>query len=234
MAKPDDVAAPKSGAPWSDASTTPDPRRRWALAATSIGLFMAMLDVNVVVVALPTIGPDLKVSFADPQWTLNAYALALAVLFVTAGGLGDIFGRKRAFMVGLGLFSLGSLLCALAGGIHIVGAAPIRVLIGARALQGLGGALVAHLSWQSIFYLNVPIGLVGILLAAWAVRESRDEKAPRTVDFFGLATLTISLFCMVLALSAGLRFLPLSGMVSFAAPLSGAPPTAWGPSRSSS
>jgi EmrB/QacA subfamily drug resistance transporter len=237
------MAASKIVPPWAPSSTTPDPRRWWALAATSIGLFMAMLDVNVVVVALPTIGTELKASFANLQWTLNAYALALAVLFVTAGRLGDIFGRKRVFMVGLGLFSLGSLLCALAGSIPIGGILPIHLLIGARALQGLGGsimlplslaiisttfhgaqrgaaigiyggvtglataigplvggALVAHVSWQSIFYLNVPIGLVGILLAGWAVRESRDEKAPRTVDFFGLLTLTISLFCMVLAL----------------------------------
>ena len=228
---------------WEPANTAPDPRRWWALAATSLGLFMAMLDINVVNVALPTIGNELKDSFADLQWTLNAYALALAVLFVTAGRLGDIFGRKRVFMVGLGLFSLGSLLCALAGSVHIGDMAPIQVLIGARALQGLGGsimlplslaiisttfqgaqrgaaigiyggvtglataigplvggALVARVSWESIFYLNVPIGVVGVLLAGWAVRESRDERAPRTVDFFGLVTLTASLFCLVLAL----------------------------------
>jgi len=228
---------------WEPVNTAPDPRRWWALAATSLGLFMAMLDINVVNVALPTIGNQLKASFADLQWTLNAYALALAVLFVTAGRLGDIFGRKRVFMVGLGLFSLGSLLCALAGSVHIGDMAPIQVLIGARALQGLGGsimlplslsiisttfqgaqrgaaigiyggvtglataigplvggALVAHVSWESIFYLNVPIGVVGVLLAGWAVRESRDERAPRTVDFFGLVTLTASLFCLVLAL----------------------------------
>jgi EmrB/QacA subfamily drug resistance transporter len=243
MARNSDSTASKAVSPWEPSSTAPDPRRWWALAATSIGLFMAMLDVNVVVVALPTIGTDLKASFADLQWTLNAYALALAVLFVTAGRLGDIFGRKRVFAVGLGLFSLGSLLCALAGSIPIRGILPIHLLIGARALQGLGGsimlplslaiisttfhgaqrgaaigiyggvtglataigplvggALVAHVSWQSIFYLNVPIGLIGILIAGWAVRESCDEKAPRTVDFFGLVTLTVSLFCMVLAL----------------------------------
>jgi len=223
--------------------TTPDPLRWWALAATSVGLFMAMLDVNVVNVALPTVGSELKASFAGLQWTVNAYVLALAVLFVTAGRLGDIFGRKRVFMVGMGLFSIGSLLCALAGSVQIQGISPIDLLIGARALQGLGasiilplslaiisatfqgaqrataigiyggvtglataigplvgGTLVAHVSWQSIFYLNVPIGVVGILLAGWAVRESRDERAPRTLDAFGLVTLTVSLFCLVLAL----------------------------------
>src|SRR5690348_1812862 len=194
-----------------------DPRKWWALAATCFGLFMALLDVTIVNVALPTIGDDLNASFADLQWIINAYALALAVLFVTAGRLGDIFGRKRIFMIGMGLFSLGSLLCALAGSIQIGTLAPIDVLIGARALQGIGGSimlplslaiisntfhrrergaafgiyggvtglaaaigplvggiLVAKVSWQSIFYLNVPIGAIGILLTAWAVRESRD------------------------------------------------------------
>ncbi|MBF6591781.1 MAG: MFS transporter, partial [Ktedonobacterales bacterium] len=69
---------------------TPIPRRWWALVATSIGLFMALLDVTIVNVALPTIGDNLHASFADLQWVINAYALALAVLLVTAGRLGDI------------------------------------------------------------------------------------------------------------------------------------------------
>ena len=64
----------------------------------------------------------------------------------------------------------------------------------------LGGILVQDVSWHSIFYLNVPIGIAGILLTRWAVRESRDERAPRAVDVFGLVTLTVSLFCLVLAL----------------------------------
>ena len=235
------VSAAQQGA--ASASFGDDPRKWWALAATCFGLFMALLDVTIVNVALPTIGNDLKASFADLQWIINAYALALAVLLVTAGRLGDIFGRKRVFMLGLGLFSLGSLLCALAGGIQLGSLARIDVLIGARALQGIGGSimlplslaiisntfhgaqrgaaigiyggvtglatalgplvggiLVDRVSWQSIFYLNVPIGIVGILLTAWTVRESRDERAPRTIDVFGLVTLSVALFCLVLAL----------------------------------
>jgi EmrB/QacA subfamily drug resistance transporter len=223
-----------------------DPRRWWALIATSFGLFMALLDVTIVNVALPTIGNDLQASFADLQWVINAYTLVLAVLLVTAGRLGDIFGRKRLFMVGLGLFSLGSLGCAVAGNITISGISHIDVLIGARAFQGIGGAimlplslaiiaatfqgrergiaigiyggitglatavgpviggvLVAKVNWQSIFLLNVPIGLIGIALCAWAVRESRDMTAARVVDVFGLVTLTVSIFCLVLALIQG-------------------------------
>ena len=228
---------------WGPAASGDDPRKWWALAATSFGLFMALLDITIVNVALPTIGNDLKASFADLQWIINAYALSLAVLYVTAGRLGDIFGRKRSFMAGMGLFSLGSLICALAGSITLGSVAPIDVLIGARALQGIGGSimlplslaiisntfhgaqrsaaigiyggvtglaaaigplvggiLVTQVSWQSTFYLNVPIGLVGIGLTAWAVRESRDQRAPKTVDVFGLVTLSVALFCLVLAL----------------------------------
>src|SRR5499427_4319305 len=101
--------------PEGHAAAAPNPRRWWALAATSFGLFMALLDVTIVNVALPTIGKDLHASFADLQWVVNAYALTLAVLLVTMGRLGDLFGRKRLFMVGLGVFSLGSLFCALSG-----------------------------------------------------------------------------------------------------------------------
>jgi EmrB/QacA subfamily drug resistance transporter len=224
----------------------PDPRRWWALVATSFGLFMALLDVTIVNVALPTIGNDLQASFSDLQWVINAYTLVLAVLLVTAGRLGDIFGRKRLFMAGLGLFSLGSLGCALSANLTIPGISHIDVLIGARAFQGIGGAvmlplalaiiaatfrgrergvaigiyggvtglataigpvvggvLVEKINWQSIFYLNVPVGFIGIALCAWAVRESRDVSAPRVVDFFGLVTLTVSIFCLVLALIQG-------------------------------
>jgi EmrB/QacA subfamily drug resistance transporter len=223
-----------------------NPRRWWALAATSFGLFMALLDVTIVNVALPTIGKDLNASFADLQWVVNAYALALAVFLVTAGRLGDLFGRKRLFMVGLGVFSLGSLCAALAGSFTIDGLSHIEILLGARVLQGIGGAImlplalaiiaatfqgrerdlaigiyggvtglatalgpviggvmVEKVSWQSIFYLNVPIGFIGIALCIWAVTESFDRSAPRWVDFYGLVTLSVSLFCLVLALIQG-------------------------------
>src|SRR5215471_16328070 len=94
-------------------------RKWWTLAATCFGLFMALLDVTIVNVALPTIGRDLHAGFGDLQWVINAYTIALAVFLITVGRLGDLFGRKRMFMVGLGIFTLGSLLCALSGDISI-------------------------------------------------------------------------------------------------------------------
>src|SRR5579884_294897 len=127
-----------------------DTRRWWALIATNFGLFMALLDVTIVNVALPTMGNDLKASFADLQWVVNAYALTLAVLLVTAGRIGDLFGRKRLFMLGLGLFSLGSLLCALSSNFAVDGLSHIQVLIAARVIQGAGGAIMLPLALSII------------------------------------------------------------------------------------
>src|SRR5579864_3001261 len=86
----------------------------WTLIAMCFGLFIALLDITIVNVALPTIQKDLHAGLSDLQWVVNAYVLSLAVLIVTAGRLGDIFGRKLLFMVGIAIFVTGSLLCGLA------------------------------------------------------------------------------------------------------------------------
>jgi len=121
-------------------------RRWWALAAACFGLFMALLDVTVVNVALPVIQRDLGAGFADLQWVISAYSIALAGFLVTAGRLGDIFGRKRMFMLGIGVFTVGSLLCALSDGFTIGGLSHIQFLWAARAIQGLGGAVMLPVS----------------------------------------------------------------------------------------
>ena len=227
-------------------ATTADPRRWWALITVSLGLFMALLDVTIVNVALPTIGDDLNTSFADLQWVVSAYTLALAVFLVTAGRLGDLFGRKRLFAIGLGVFAFGSMLCALSGDFTLFSLTHIQTLIAARAVQGLGGSIMLPLSlailsstfrgrergiafgvyggvtglataigpvlggllvekvnWQSIFWINVPIGIIAIALCLWSVQESYDTTAPRSIDVFGLVTLSAALFCLVLALIQG-------------------------------
>jgi EmrB/QacA subfamily drug resistance transporter len=172
--------------------------------------------------------------------------LTLAVFLVTAGRLGDIFGRKRMFVLGLAIFSTGSLLCGLAGHISIGSLNHAQVLYLARGFQGLGGAMLFPLSlaiisvafrgpergaaigiwggvgglataigpliggvliqnagWEWIFFINVPIGIVGIGVALWAIQESRDERAPRQIDFYGLITVTVAAFCLLLALIQG-------------------------------
>ncbi|WP_062216575.1 MFS transporter [Streptomyces sp. NBRC 109706] len=107
---------------------------RWVLACAVLGSGLAMLDGTIVTVALPHIGADLDVPLSSLQWTLNAYMLTLSALILLGGGLGDRFGRRRVFLWGVGWFALASLLCGIAPN----GPA----LIAARALQGMGGALL--------------------------------------------------------------------------------------------
>jgi EmrB/QacA subfamily drug resistance transporter len=107
---------------------------RWVLLATVLGSSLAFIDATVVNIALPKIGHDLHSSAAGLQWTVNGYALSLASLILLGGSLGDRFGRKRVFMVGVAWFAIASLLCGLSP--------DIGTLIGARVLQGIGGALL--------------------------------------------------------------------------------------------
>jgi EmrB/QacA subfamily drug resistance transporter len=113
-------------------------RKWWTLIAVSVATFMLLLDITVVNVALPSIRQDLGASFTDLQWVVDAYALTLAALVLTAGSLADRLGRRRLFAVGLVIFSVASLLCALA---------PDPTLLSlARALQGVGGAVLFAVS----------------------------------------------------------------------------------------
>lgn len=113
-------------------------RQRWALALTSLGSFIVVLDFLVVSTALTAIRDDLHASIGDLEWTVNAYTLTFAVLLMSAAVLGDRLGRRRMYAVGLGLFAVASAGCALAPG--------IGVLIAARAVQGIGAAIVMPLA----------------------------------------------------------------------------------------
>jgi DHA2 family methylenomycin A resistance protein-like MFS transporter len=104
------------------------------LGTMCFALFMVMLDSTVVNLALPTIQRKLNASLAELQWIVDAYVLLLASLLLTGGTLGDLFGRRKAFIGGLGLFTLSSLACALAPS--------IGMLIAARAVQGIGAAIM--------------------------------------------------------------------------------------------
>src|ERR1044072_5039338 len=127
----------RKDAPMSTAGTTTK-HPRWTLAIVSIALFMTALDNLVVGVALPSIRVDLGGSIEMLEWTVNAYTLTFAVLLITGAALGDRFGRRRMFGIGLAIFTLGSAAAALAPSIEI--------LIAARAVQGLGAALVLPLT----------------------------------------------------------------------------------------
>jgi MFS family permease len=112
--------------------------RAWVLALTSVASFMVGLDALVVATALSTIRVHLGASIEALEWTVNAYTLSFAVLLMTGAALGDRFGRRRLFVVGLGLFVAASAACALAPN--------VGVLIAARAIQGCGAALVMPLA----------------------------------------------------------------------------------------
>jgi len=110
------------------------PGGRWVLLATVLGSAMAFIDATVVNIALPRLGGDLGADAAGLQWTVNGYTLALASLVLLGGSLGDRFGRRRVFVIGVAWFALASLLCGLAPS--------LGALVAARVLQGVGGALL--------------------------------------------------------------------------------------------
>lgn len=111
-----------------------EPAGRWIMVATVLGSSVAFLDATVVNIALPAVGDEFDASLGELQWTVNAYALALAALILLGGSLGDRFGRRRIFLVGVVWFAVSSALCGLA--------IDAGTLIAARALQGVGGALL--------------------------------------------------------------------------------------------
>ena len=130
----------------------------WTFAITSIALFMVALDNLVVTTALPVIKADLGATLTDLQWMVNAYTLTFAVLLITGAALGDRFGRKRVFVIGIAIFTAGSALAALAPSSD--------VLIAARAIQGLGGAIVTPLT-LTLLSAAVPPERRAVALGAW-------------------------------------------------------------------
>src|SRR5947209_6117020 len=131
----------------------------WILLATILGSSMAFIDSNVVNVALPRLQMDLNASATDVQWVVEAYALFLSALILVGGSLGDSFGRKRIFAIGIGLFALASMGCGLAPN--------VALLIATRALQGVGGALLTPGS-LSIIRATFPAEQRGRAIGLWS------------------------------------------------------------------
>jgi EmrB/QacA subfamily drug resistance transporter len=136
----------------------PDHRVIWTFAISSIALFMAALDNLVVTTALPVIRASFKANLSELEWIVNAYTLTFAVLLLTGAALGDRFGRKRLFIIGLAIFTGGSAIAALSSS--------VTVLIAARAIQGLGGAILTPLS-LTILSAAVPRERRAVALGAW-------------------------------------------------------------------
>ena len=134
-------------------------RRWWVLVGTCMGLFLLMLDSTVVALALPTIQRDLHASRDNIQWVLNGYLLVISVLVVTAGRLGDIYGRRLVFLIGMAVFAAGSVLSAVAN--------DDTVLVAGRAVQGAGGAAMLSLSLAIVSHA-FPTEEQGRALGIWA------------------------------------------------------------------
>lgn len=206
----------------------------WTLVAVSIGVIMVGLDASVVAIANPRIATDLRASLSDLQWITDAYMLALASLLIFGGKLGDRFGRRQVFFIGVIGFAATSV------GIGLVGS--VAGVIALRTLQGVfgallmpstlaivratfppeklntavgiwgaasgvsiaagpivGGLLVEHVSWQSVFYINAPIAAAALLIGGRAIVESRSAGEHR-LDVPGITTLSGGLFLIVFGL----------------------------------
>ncbi|GGZ11469.1 MFS transporter [Streptomyces poonensis] len=205
------------------------------LITVAVGVMMVALDGTIVAIANPAIGKDLGASWSQLQWITNAYFLALAVSLITAGKLGDRFGHRQTFLIGVAGFAASSGAIGLSEGIGAVivfrvlqglfgallmpaalgllrAAFPAEKLnmaigiwgmvIGASTAGGpiLGGFLVEHVSWQSVFYINVPVGVLAVVLGVWILLDHRAENAPRSFDILGIVLLSGAMFCLVWAL----------------------------------
>lgn len=208
----------------------------WILLATILGSSMVFIDGNVVNVALPTLQRELNANASDVQWVIEAYSLFLAALIIVGGSLGDLFGRKRIFIIGTLIFSGASIWCGFAPS--------ILQLIFARAIQGIGGALltpgslaiirasipeerrgqsiglwsgfsaitsaigpvlggwlVQTATWRWVFFINVPMAIIVILVTLLGVPESRAEQAgSHHIDFAGALLATVGLGVLVFGL----------------------------------
>ena len=212
-------------------------RRKWlALALLCVVQFMVVLDIAIVNVALPSIKVDLGFSQGDLQWVISAYALVFGGFLLLGGRAADMLGRRRVLLAGIVMFTVASLLAGLAWS--------EPSLIGARALQGLGAAIITPaalsilsttfaegrernialgawgavggfgavggvllggiltdaLSWEWIFFVNVPVGLVGLVLAPILLHESRDA-AVKSFDVAGAVLVTSGLSSLVYAIT---------------------------------
>jgi EmrB/QacA subfamily drug resistance transporter len=227
---------------------TAQSRPRWTLVLTGAAFFMVTLDSLVVMTALPVMGRDLRAGLSTLEWTVNAYALTCAAGIVTFAALGDRYGRRRVFLGGLALFTVASAACAVAPtagaliaarAVQGVGAAVIiplslTILSGAfpaarrGAIVGIwggiagiavaggpliGGAVTQGLNWHWIFWVNVPVGAVAVVLSANRLPQTRGPLTRLDLPAVVLVTggAAILLWALVRADTAGWGSAPTIG-----------------------
>ncbi len=227
---------PPAGQPGVAQLSLSETRGRLTLLATVLGSGIAFLDGTVVNVALPTIGRKLHTDIAGLQWVISAYSLTLAALILLGGSLGDRYGRRKVYVLGISGFAVCSLLCAIAPN--------IQALVAARTVQGIAAALLTPGSlailqasfrpedrmraigawsgfigvttaggpilggwlvgwtWRSIFWINLPLAIIVILLCRKVVPESKDSAAADHLDLAGVALAVLGLAGTTYALTA--------------------------------
>src|SRR5947199_5156217 len=238
-------------------STCSKARGRWILAATILASSMAFIDGTVVNVALPALQTNLNATATDVQWVIEAYALFLSALLLVGGSLGDHYGRRKIFLIGVVIFALASAACGFS--------ANVQQLIVARAIQGLGAALlvpgslaiisssfseqergraigmwsgfsaittgigpplggwlIEHVSWRAVFFINLPLALIVILISLRHVAENTDRESSR-LDWLGAILAALGLGALVYGLieSAQLGFNDRSVIMALAAGIVG-------------
>jgi EmrB/QacA subfamily drug resistance transporter len=215
-------------------STSTQSRGRWILAATILASSMAFIDGTVVNVALPALQTNLNATAVDVQWVIEAYSLLLSAFLLVGGSLGDHYGRRQVFLIGVTLFALASAACGFS--------ANIRQLIAARAFQGfgaallvpgslaiisssfseqergpaigtwsgfsaitagigplLGGWLIEHVSWRAVFFINLPIAFLVVVISLRHLGENSDRDRTR-IDWFGAILAVLGLGALVYGL----------------------------------
>ncbi len=200
-----------------------------------MGFFMPLLDATIVNITIPKMMEYFSSDTQTITWVLNGYNLAFAVLLITASRLADQFGRKKIFLIGVLIFTIGSLFSGLSTNLGMlitfrvvqgVAAAlvvPISIPLavdlfppsrkgtvmgmwgafGALAFAGgpaLGGILTQRFEWQSIFYINIPIGIAVLLAGIFLLKESFDPSASKRIDWGGIVSLSVSMFTLTLGL----------------------------------
>ena len=216
-----------------------NPLRWWILLTVILGTFLGRLDQTVVNLALPKIITDFSITVSAAGWIATAYILANAVFVPVWGKLGDTVGRKRVYLLGFGIFIVGSALAGLAWNLPsmivfriiqaIAGSAdyPTAMAIlavtfaegkeraqalgiwsssfAAAAVFGplIGGPIIDTLGWRWVFLMNIPVGIIGIIMAIIFVEESKNDRIPAAFDWWGAIVLGGALSSLVLVLDQG-------------------------------
>jgi EmrB/QacA subfamily drug resistance transporter len=216
----------------------PESRKWWAMLGIGMGVFMSTLDSSIVNISLPTLEEQLHTDFATIQWVILSYLLVITSMMLGIARLGDMLGKKKLYVTGLALFTLGSLLCGLSP--------RVEWLIGFRALQGtgavmmtalgsaiitevfppsergralgimggivsvgiafgptIGGLLIGLVHWRAIFLVNLPVGLVAVVIVSRLVPASPPGERGQRFDLIGALILLATLVCYAIGMTLG-------------------------------